>query len=176
MLDKFTITFEIQPHLSVTKRYYIPKMGCWELFRTLLYKLKAGLLWHTNDEKIKTASMSRLFVWHRKVVVFYTPTRAATATGASATSSGSPRSSPDSWTRRRTMPPTARRYPSTDTTATCTCTTSSPPKRCTMRRATNCKAPSTLTRQYGSATTAQACSRHSSPSGRRSTTTQGRAA
>ena len=61
-------------------------MGCWELFRTLLYKLKASLLWHTNDEKIKTASMSKLFVWHRKVVVFYTPTRAATATGASATS------------------------------------------------------------------------------------------
>ena len=34
------------------------------------------------------------------------------------------------------MPPTARRYPSTDTTATCTCTTSSPPRRCTTRRAT----------------------------------------
>ena len=34
VLDKLTITIEIPPHLSVTKRYYIPKIGCWKLFRT----------------------------------------------------------------------------------------------------------------------------------------------
>ena len=55
VLDKFTITFEIQPHLSVTKRYYIPK---WAVGSYSVHSLQveSGFSVEYNEEKVKITS------------------------------------------------------------------------------------------------------------------------
>ena len=46
VLDKYTIKFEILPHLSVAKRGYVSKSDLLEVIQCILYKLKTGCQWH----------------------------------------------------------------------------------------------------------------------------------